>query len=91
MEFCNCYMLCCMLPYVNSNFAIILKRNLVALPSLSSWCLVIAVWLFLAVSWVLSAVCDCDISLLLLLVLVFFTILSFMLCVMGWSACCSVA
>ena len=28
------------------------KRELVALPSLSSWCLVIVVWLFLAVTWV---------------------------------------
>ena len=40
--------------YVLSSFAIILtgKRELVALLSLSSWCLVIVVWLFLAVSWV---------------------------------------
>ena len=28
------------------------KRELVALLSLSSWCLVIDVWFFLAVSWV---------------------------------------
>ena len=28
------------------------KRELVALLSLSSWCLVIVVWLFLAVPWV---------------------------------------
>ena len=28
------------------------KRELVALLSLSSWCLVIAVWLFLDVPWV---------------------------------------
>ena len=28
------------------------KRELVALLSLSSWCLVIGVWLFLAVPWV---------------------------------------
>ena len=28
------------------------KRELIALLSLSSWCLVIVVWLFLAVSWV---------------------------------------
>ena len=28
------------------------KRELVALFSLSSWCLVIVVWLFLAVAWV---------------------------------------
>ena len=39
---------------VPSSFAIILigKRELVALLSLSSWCLVIFVWLFLAVPWV---------------------------------------
>ena len=49
--FCNCSMFCCTLLYVNSSFAIILmgKRELVALLSLSSWCLVIVVWLFLAV------------------------------------------
>ena len=37
-----------------SSFAIILmgKRELVALLSLSFWCLVIVVWLFLAVPWV---------------------------------------
>ena len=29
-----------------------LKRELVALLSLSSWCLVMVVWLFLAVPWV---------------------------------------
>ena len=40
--------------YVHSSFAIILmgKRGLVSLLSLSSWCLVMAVWLFLAVPWV---------------------------------------
>ena len=39
---------------VHSSFTIILmgKRELVALLSLSSWCLVIVVWLFLAVPWV---------------------------------------
>ena len=39
---------------VPSSFAIILmgKRELVALLSMSSWCLVIVVWLFLAVLWV---------------------------------------
>ena len=44
---------CCALLYVYSGFAIILmgKRELVALLSLSSWCLVIVVWLFIAVSW----------------------------------------
>ena len=36
------------------SYAIILmgKRELVALLSLSSWCLVIVVWLFLAVPWI---------------------------------------
>ena len=47
-------MVCCTLIYVHSSFAIILigKRELVALLGLSSWCLVMVVWLFLAVSWV---------------------------------------
>ena len=47
-------MLCCMLLYVHSNFAITLmgKRALVALLGLSSWCLEIVVWLFLALPWV---------------------------------------
>ena len=54
MGFCNCSMFCCTLIYVYSSFAIILmgKTELVALPSLSSWCMVIVVWLFLAVPWV---------------------------------------
>ena len=44
----------CTLLYVHSSFAIILmgKRELVALISLSSWCLVMVVWLFLTVPWV---------------------------------------
>ena len=47
-------MFCCMSLYVPSSFAIILmgKRELVALLSLSTWYLVIVVWLFLAVPWV---------------------------------------
>ena len=47
---CNCSLFCCTLLYVPSSFAIILlgKRELVTLLSLSSWCLVIVVWLFLA-------------------------------------------
>ena len=51
--FCNCFLFCCALLYVHSSFAIILlgKRELVALLSLSSWCLVIVGWLFLAVPW----------------------------------------
>ena len=44
----------CTLLYVPSSFATILMRKgeLVALFKLSSWCLVIVVWLFLAVPWV---------------------------------------
>ena len=45
-------MFCCMLLYVHSIIAIILmgKRELVALPNLSSWCLVVVGQLFLAVA-----------------------------------------
>ena len=48
----------------NTSFAIILmvKTELVALLCLSSWCIVVVVWLFLVVPRGLSAVCDCDIS-----------------------------
>ena len=51
MGFCNCSLFSCTLHYVHSSFAIILigKRELVGLLSLSSWCLVIFVWLFLVV------------------------------------------
>ena len=54
MGFCNCSMFCYALLYVICSFAIVLmgKRELVVLLSLSSWCLVIVVWLFLAVPWV---------------------------------------
>ena len=54
MGSCNRFMFCCTFLCVPSSFAIILmgKRELVALLSLSSWHLVIVVWLFLAVSWV---------------------------------------
>ena len=54
MGICNCSMSCCSYLYVDSSFAIILmgKRELVALLTLSSWCLVIVVWLMLAVQWV---------------------------------------
>ena len=46
-------MFCCTLLYVYSSIAIILmgKRELVALLNLSSWCLVMVEWLFLAVLW----------------------------------------
>ena len=49
MRVFNCSMSCCMLLYVHSSFAIILmgKRELVVLLDLSSWCLLIVVWLFL--------------------------------------------
>ena len=55
---CNCSMFCCTLLYVYSSFSIILmgKRKLVALLSLSSWCSVVVVWLFLAVLGILAAV-----------------------------------
>ena len=54
MGFCSCSIFCYDLLYVHSSFAIILmgKRELVTLLSLSSWCLVIVVWLFLAMPWV---------------------------------------
>ena len=54
MGVCICSMFCCTLLYFHSSFAIIFmgKRELVALLSLSSWCLVMVVWLFLAVPWV---------------------------------------
>ena len=53
MVVCNCSMFCCTLLYVHSSFAIILrgKRELVALLSLSSWCLVMVERLFLVVPW----------------------------------------
>ena len=46
-------MFCCTLLYVQSSIAVILmgKRELVALLNLSSWCLVMVEWLFLAVPW----------------------------------------
>ena len=49
--FCNCFTFCCALLLVNSSFAIISrgKRELVALLCLSTWCLVIVVWLFLTI------------------------------------------
>ena len=58
MVLCNCSLFGSALLCVNSSFAIILigKRELAALLSLSSWCIVIVVWIFLAVPLVLSAV-----------------------------------
>ena len=49
-DVCNCSMFCCTLLYVHSSFAIILmgKRELLLYFFLSSWCLVIVVWLFLS-------------------------------------------
>ena len=51
MGVCNCSMFCFTLLCVRSSIAIILmgKRELVALPKLSSWCLVMVERLFLAV------------------------------------------
>ena len=53
MGVCNCSMFCCTLIYVQSSIAIILmgKRELVDLLNVSSWCLVMVEWLFLAVPW----------------------------------------
>ena len=53
MGVCNCPMFRCTLLYVHSSIAIILMGmgELVALLNLSSWCLVIVDWLFLAVPW----------------------------------------
>ena len=47
-----CSMFCCALLCVQSSFAIISmeKREMVALLCLSSWCLVIVVWLFLTMT-----------------------------------------
>ena len=51
VEFCGCYVFCCALLCVPPSFAISLmgKRELVALLSMSSWRLVIVVWLFFTV------------------------------------------
>ena len=48
---CDCSMFCFTLLYVHSSIAMILmgKRGLIALLNLSSWCLVVAERLFLAV------------------------------------------
>ena len=53
MGSCNCFMFSCTLLYVHSSIAIILmgERELVDLLDLSSWCLVMVEWLFLAVPW----------------------------------------
>ena len=49
VAFCNCSLFCCALLCAHSSFPIISseKRELVALLCLSSWCLVIFVWLLL--------------------------------------------
>ena len=54
MGFCNCSMFCCTLLYVHSCIANVLmgKGKLVALLSLSSWSLMMVLWLFLAMPWV---------------------------------------
>ena len=53
MGVCNCSMFCCTLLFVHSSIAITLmgKRELVAFLNLSSWCLMMVEWLFLAVTW----------------------------------------
>ena len=53
VEVCDCSMFYCTLLYVHSSIAIILmgkrEKELSALLNLSSWCLVMVEWLFLAV------------------------------------------
>ena len=53
MRVFNCSVFSYTLRYVHSSIAIILlrRRELVALLNLSSWCLVMVEWLFLAVPW----------------------------------------
>ena len=53
MGVCNCSIFCYTLCCVHSSIAIILmgNRELIALLNLSSWCLVMVKWLFLAVPW----------------------------------------
>ena len=59
MGFCVCFMFCYASLCDLSSFPIILmgKKELVALPNLSYWCLVNDMWLFLT-----TEVCDCNIS-----------------------------
>ena len=54
MGVCNSFMFCCTILYIDSSFAIIVmgKKELFALFSLSSWCLMVVVRLFLVVPWV---------------------------------------
>ena len=53
MGVCDYSMFCCTLLYFICSITIILvgKRELVTLLNLSSWCLVMVEWLFLAVPW----------------------------------------
>ena len=54
MGVCNCSRFCCALFYVHYSFSITLigKREMVDLLSLSSWCLLSVMWLFLGAQWV---------------------------------------
>ena len=54
MGFCNCSLFCCVLLCVHSSFVVISMgmRELVALLCLSSLCLMVVVWRFLAMPWV---------------------------------------
>ena len=49
----GCSMFCCTLLYVHSSVVVVLagERGLVVLLGLSSWCLIVVEWLFLAVLW----------------------------------------
>ena len=54
MGVCNCSMFCCTLLYVHYSFCNHLdeEEREVALLNLSSWCLVMVVWLFPVVPWI---------------------------------------
>ena len=46
-----CFVVRYFMPILVLQMILMVKRELVALPSLSSWCLVMVEWLFLAVPW----------------------------------------
>ena len=83
MGVCNCSMFCCALLIVRSSIAIILmgKRELVALLNLSSLCLVMVEWLFLAFSRCHEVVCGLRLRYFLIILTYYF--LSHMLSLIG--------
>ena len=53
MGFCNCSMFCCAYFCIHSGLTIISigEENAGCFAFLSSWCLVVVVWVFLAMPW----------------------------------------